>query len=679
MAKLYNSKYYHRDLSWLRFNHRVLQEAADKRNPLYERIKFLAIFSSNLDEFFKVRVSDIRQIKKIEKPLRKKLITKPNKVLKEIKKQVELQQEEFGSIFKDQIVPELKNHQIHLIGFKEFSTNQKEIAKSYYQETLKDKVKINKYNASEENQVFVENEALYLTTQLSEDEFAVINIPEDEPRFFTFPKHNGKHYITFIDDILKYNLRQNAKMEQNITFYSIKTSRDAELYIENELSGNLAEKIKNALSKRDTGQATRLLIDQHMPAAFQDIIKKALDVYNADIVNGGTYHNFKDFFGFPNPTEINLSNEKLTPLPHPVLKASPSILGEIEKKDQLLHYPYQSFEPLIKLLEEAASDPEVTTIKMTIYRAAEESRLNDAIVTAAKNGKKVIIFIEVKARFDEHNNLKWGKIFEDNGATVIYSFPDIKIHSKILYIEKETENGKNRYGYIATGNFNEKTAKLYTDFGLMTSDKKITKDLNKVFLVLQQKLLVPKTKRLLVSPYTTRSGFTELVQTEMQFARAGQPASITLKMNSLEDKAMIKLLYQANNAGVKIRLLIRGICSLVPGVKGQSEHIYITSVLDRFLEHGRIYMFGNNGDPQVYIGSADWMKRNLSHRIEVVTPILDEDHKKTIHDLIELQLQDNVKARVVDAQQKNNYVENTHPKTQSQLATYGYFENELNE
>tara|TARA_A100000171_G_scaffold53108_1_gene76961 strand:- start:10107 stop:12146 length:2040 start_codon:yes stop_codon:yes gene_type:complete len=678
MAKLYNSKYYHRDLSWLRFNHRVLQEAADKRNPLYERIKFLAIFSSNLDEFFKVRVSDIRQIKKIEKPLRKKLITKPNKVLKEIKKQVELQQEEFGSIFKDQIVPELKNHQIHLIGFKEFSTNQKEIAKSYYQETLKDKVKINKYNASEENQVFVENEALYLTTQLSEDEFAVINIPEDEPRFFTFPKHNGKHYITFIDDILKYNLRQNPKMEQNITFYSIKTSRDAELYIENELSGNLAEKIKNALSKRDTGQATRLLIDQHMPAAFQDIIKKALDVYNADIVNGGTYHNFKDFFGFPNPTEINLSNEKLTPLPHPVLKASPSILGEIEKKDQLLHYPYQSFEPLIKLLEEAASDPEVTTIKMTIYRAAEESRLNDAIVTAAKNGKKVIIFIEVKARFDEHNNLKWGKIFEDNGATVIYSFPDIKIHSKILYIEKETENGKNRYGYIATGNFNEKTAKLYTDFGLMTSDKKITKDLNKVFLVLQQKLLVPKTKRLLVSPYTTRSGFTELVQTEMQFARAGQPASITLKMNSLEDKAMIKLLYQANNAGVKIRLLIRGICSLVPGVKGQSEHIYITSVLDRFLEHGRIYMFGNNGDPQVYIGSADWMKRNLSHRIEVVTPILDEDHKKTIHDLIELQLQDNVKARVVDAQQKNNYVENTHPKTQSQLATYGYIENILN-
>ncbi len=673
MANLYNSKYYHRDLSWLRFNHRVLQEAADKRNPLYERIKFLAIFSSNLDEFFKVRVSDIRQIKNIEKPLRKKLITKPNKVLREIKKQVELQQEEFGKVFTTEIVPELKKYQIHLIGQKEFSTIQKEIAKTYYQEILKDKIKVNKYNTSEENQVFVENEALYLTAQLSDNEFTVINIPEDEPRFFTFPKHNGKHYITFIDDILKYNLRQNPKMEQNITFYSIKTSRDAELYIENELSGNLAEKIKNALGKRDTGQATRLLIDQHMPKPFQEIIKKALDVYNADIVNGGTYHNFKDFFGFPNPTETNLNNENLTPLPHPILANCSSILAEIEKKDQLLHYPYQSFEPLIKLLEEAAEDPEVTTIKMTIYRAAKESRLNDAIVTAAKNGKKVVVFIEVKARFDEHNNLKWGKIFEDNGATVIYSFPDIKIHSKILYIEKETEEGKQRYGYIATGNFNEKTAKLYTDFGLMTADKKITKDLNKVFLVLQQKILVPKTKRLLVSPYTTRSGFTELVQTEMQYARAGQPASITLKMNSLEDKTMIKLLYRASVAGVKIRLLVRGMCSLVPGIKGQSENIYITSIVDRFLEHGRVYIFGNNGDPQIYIGSADWMKRNLSHRIEVVTPVLDEDHKKTIQDLIELQLQDNVKARLIDVKQRNVYITNKHTEIQSQLATYDYF------
>ncbi|QIE60239.1 polyphosphate kinase 1 [Rasiella rasia] len=673
MAKLYNSKYYHRDLSWLRFNHRVLQEAADTSNPLYERIKFLAIFSSNLDEFFKVRVSDIRQIKTIEKPLRKKLITKPNKVLKEIKKQVNLQQEQFGHIFTSEIVPELKKHNIHLIGQKDFSATQKEIAKTFYTEHLKDKIEVNRYPNSVENKVFVKNEVLYLTAQLSDNEFAVINIPTEVPRFFTFPKHNGKHYITFIDDILKYCLRQSPKMEQDITFYSIKTSRDAELYIEDELSGNLADKIKNSLDNRNTGQATRMLVDQRMPSQFQDVLKRALDVYNTDIIQGGVYHNFKDFFGFPNPTNKSLSLDALPPLPHPVLSKCNSVLAEIEKKDQLLHYPYQSFEPLIRLLEEAANDAQVTTIKMTIYRAAKESRLNDAIVTAAKNGKKVIVFIEVKARFDEQNNLKWGQIFEDHGAQVIYSFPDIKIHSKILYIEKSSDKGLKRYGYIATGNFNEKTAKLYTDFGLMTAHKKITKDLNKVFLVLEQKVLVPKTKRLLVSPYTTRIGFSELVQNEITLARTGKPASITLKMNSLEDEDMIKYLYRASNAGVKINLLIRGICSLVPGIKGQSENIHVTSVIDRFLEHGRVYIFGQDDDASVYIGSADWMTRNLSHRIEVVTPILDADHKKTIRELIDIQLSDTVKARIIDAQQKNEYVARGANGVQSQVATYNYF------
>lgn len=673
MAKLYNSKYYHRDLSWLRFNHRVLQEAADTSNPLYERIKFLAIFSSNLDEFFKVRVSDIRQIKTIEKPLRKKLITKPNKVLKEIKKQVNLQQEQFGHIFTSEIVPELKKHNIHLIGQKDFSATQKEIAKTYYAEHLKDKIKVNRYPNSFENKVFVKNEVLYLTAQLSDNEFAVINIPTKVPRFFTFPKHNGKHYITFIDDILKYCLRQSPKMEQDITFYSIKTSRDAELYIEDELSGNLAEKIKNSLDNRNTGQATRMLVDQRMPSQFQDVLKRALDVYNTDIIQGGVYHNFKDFFGFPNPTNKSLSLDALPPLPHPVLSKCNSVLAEIEKKDQLLHYPYQSFEPLIRLLEEAANDAQVTTIKMTIYRAAKESRLNDAIVTAAKNGKKVIVFIEVKARFDEQNNLKWGQIFEDHGAQVIYSFPDIKIHSKILYIEKSSDKDLKRYGYIATGNFNEKTAKLYTDFGLMTAHKKITKDLNKVFLVLEQKVLVPKTKRLLVSPYTTRIGFSELVQNEITLARTGKPASITLKMNSLEDEDMIKYLYRASTAGVKINLLIRGICSLVPGIKGQSENIHVTSVIDRFLEHGRVYIFGHDDDASVYIGSADWMTRNLSHRIEVVTPILDANHKKTIRELIDIQLADTVKARIIDAHQKNEYVARGANGVQSQVATYNYF------
>lgn len=673
MASLYNNKYYHRDLSWLRFNHRVLQEAADMRNPLYERIKFLAIFSSNLDEFFRVRVSDIRQIKDVEKPLRKRLIRKPNKVLKEIKLQVDIQQKEFGRIFNEEIIPELKNENIFLVDHKKYNPTQKLAAQNYFEEEIKPLLKVTLYDTHAKDAIFVKNEALYLTALQPDNWFQFIEIPAEIPRFFTFPKQNGKHYITFVDDIIKYNLRQTPKGEINLEYYAIKISRDAELYIEDEFSGDLKEKIETSLSKRETGQATRVLLDQRMPKTLQGIIKTALDVTKTDVVLGGTYHNFKDFFTFPNPTNKQLANEVLKPIDHSMLTEYTSMFDAIDAGDKLIHYPYQSFEPVIRLLEEAAVDKHVTKIRITIYRAAKESRLNDAIALAAKNGKQVIVFIEVKARFDERNNLKWGKIFEEKGAKVIYSYPDIKVHSKILLISRTIDGVQKRYGYIATGNFNEKTATLYTDFGLMTAHKKITKELHKVFLVLDRTIIVPKTKRLFVSPFTTRVNFTELVNNEIANAKAGLEAYIILKMNSLEDKNMIKLLYRASNAGVTIKLLIRGICSIVPGIKGQSENITVTSVIDRFLEHGRVYIFCNNGDEAVYIGSADWMTRNLNHRIEVVTPILEERLKKRVKDLIDIQLADNVKARVIDKNQKNEYVTNNEPKVQSQLATYTYF------
>ncbi|PKA83345.1 polyphosphate kinase [Ulvibacter sp. MAR_2010_11] len=674
MASLYNSKYFHRDLSWLRFNHRVLQEAADKRNPLYERIKFLAIFSSNLDEFFRVRVSDIRQIKNVEKPLRKKLITKPNKVLKEIKNQVDIQQNEFGRIFKEQILPDLETENIHLIHWKQFSGTHKEIAKHYFNESLKDKLVQKKYTKNSKDALFPENESLYLAGELDDNEIQLIQIPEDEPRFFVFPKVNGKHYITFIDDILKYSLKLHPVKEEATKYYSLKISRDAELYIEDEFSGNLMDKIKKSLPKRAKGQATRVLIDLEMPKSLQTSLKNILDANDTDIILGGAYHNFKDFFSFPNPTSKDLSNQELPPLPHAVMQ-SDSMFSAITQKDQLLHYPYQSFEPVIRLLEEAAIDPKVTKIKITIYRAASKSRLNDAIALAAKNGKEVTVFIEVKARFDEQNNLKWGAIFEKNGAKVIYSYPDIKVHSKILFIERLEEEKTVRYAYIATGNFNENTATLYTDFGLMTAHPKITKEIDKVFLVLDRTIIVPKTKRILVSPFTARVKFTELVNNEIEYAREGKEAYIILKMNSLEDKDMIKLLYRASDAGVKIKLLIRGICSLVPGIKNQSENITVTSIVDRFLEHGRVFIFGNAGDELVYIGSADWMTRNLNHRIEVVTPIYDVDHKKTIRELIDIQLSDTIKARILDAEQTNNYIAASDKKLQSQPETYTYFKN----
>jgi polyphosphate kinase len=650
----------------------VLQEVADKRNPLYERIKFLAIFSSNLDEFFRVRVSDIRQIKDLDKPLRKKLITKPNKVLEEIKEQVHLQQIEFGRLFKEEIIPDLKKENIHLINYHEFNGSQQSIADAYFADTLKEKLDLKHTFHKNSDTIFVENEASYLTC-MSDDMLHLVKIPEDESRFFTFPTEDGKHYITFIDDILKYSL---AKTHPNddVRYFALKISRDAELYIEDEYSGNLMKKIKEALPKRDKGQATRVLIDERMPKDFQEVLKKALDVFNADLVLGGRHHNFKDFFAFPNPSENKaLTFDEFPAIPHPILSKSKNIFNSIEEKDQLIHFPYQSFEPVIKLVETAASDPTVTTIKMTLYRLASESRLNTAIAQAAKNGKKVIVFIEVKARFDEENNIKWGTIFKENGVHVIYSYADIKVHSKILYIERQVEEEKKRYAYISTGNFNEKTAGLYTDYALMTAHKKITKDLNKVFMVLQGITIVPKTKHLLVSPFSTRITLERRIEQEIDNANAGKEAYIILKMNSLQDKSMIKLLYKASNAGVRIRLIVRGICCLVPGIKDQSENIYITSILDRFLEHGRVYIFGNEGNEVMYIGSADWMTRNLTHRIEVLTPILDISIQKTIKDLIEIQLADNVKARIVDANQENNYVENTNNKVRAQYATYEYF------
>ncbi|TDU43858.1 polyphosphate kinase [Gelidibacter sediminis] len=673
---LYNSKYYHRDLSWLRFNHRVLQEVADKRNPLYERIKFMAIFSSNLDEFFRVRVSDIRQIKDLDKSLRKKLVTKPNRVLAEIKVQVDALQQEFGQLFQNEIIPDLQKEGIHLIKHRDFSDAQKKVAIDYFESTLKGKIDLDNSKFSTKDAVFVENECSYITASISEDTFQVVQIPKDEPRFFVFPASGDeKYYITFIDDIIKYNLYK-SQPELDISYYAIKISRDAELYIEDEFSGNLMEKIKESLPMRETGQATRVLIDERMPKSFQNVLKKALDVSHVDVVLGGTYHNFKDFFGFPNPTDKDFSFKPLPPLPHPVTSAYNSMFEAIDTKDQLMHYPYQSFEPVIKLLEEAAEDPSVTTIKMTLYRVAEESRLNNAIAKAAKNGKKVIIFIEVKARFDEHNNLKWGEIFKDNGAQVLYSYPGIKVHSKILYIERQIGEELTSYCYIGTGNFNENTSTLYTDFGLMTKNKKITEDLNKLFLVLEGIFIVPKAKKLLISPFTMRNKFVSLVEKEIHLAQAGKEAYIILKMNSLEDKKMIKLLYEASNKGVKIHCLVRGMCSLVPGIKGQSKNIKVTSILDRFLEHGRVYIFGNAGEEKMYIGSADWMTRNLTHRIEVVTPIIDPDNFKIIRDVIDIQLADTVKARIIDPEQKNEYVKlGKKPEIRSQYEIYEYFKN----
>ncbi|MFK7773415.1 MAG: polyphosphate kinase 1 [Saprospiraceae bacterium] len=663
----HDKTFFNRELSWLRFNHRVLQEAGDRRNPVYERLKFLAIFSSNLDEFFEVRVSNIRRIKQLDKLLRKKLITKPNKLLRKIKKEVFLQQEEFGKILKEQIIPDLKKEGISLLEQKEKKKKKKAFAKQYFEEKLKHQLSIQiDTEQRSEQKIFIEKEALYLVSVADSGNLIWVKIPIGTPRFVELPSGKGKHMITFVDDIINHGLTEYHASP----FFSIKISRDAELYIGNEYSGNLLEKIKNSLSKRETGQFTRALVDSKMPESIVKKISQFLDINDTDLVTGGRYHNLKDFFGFPNPSDKMLALEKLSPKKQAVLAEAESLFRVIKEKDQLLYFPYESFDEVIRLVEEAATDENVTKIKMTLYRVSKNSAIAKALLQAVGNGKKVVVFIETKARFDEANNIKWGKKLEEAGAKVIYSYPGIKVHSKIMYIERMEENEKQGYGYIGTGNFNESTSLIYTDLAVMTAHPKITFELSQIFKVLEGKIIIPSTKKLLVSPFSARSTFIKLVQKEIKLAKAGKPAHILLKMNSLQDKAMIDLLYKASNAGVKIRLIVRGICCLVPGVEGQSENIYATSVVDRFLEHARVYIFGNGGKEKMYIGSADWMTRNLDHRIEVILPILDADIFKRIMASLQLQLDDDVKARILDMEQKNEYVVASSNQQSSQHLIY---------
>ncbi|NME66719.1 polyphosphate kinase 1 [Flammeovirga aprica] len=642
--------FFNRDLSWLRFNARVLQEAQDKQNPLFERIKFLAIYSSNLDEFFKVRVSDIRQIKNLDKELRKKLITKPNKLLKEIKQEVNRQGQLLGNIFRNEIIPELNALGIHIVSTNEISGQYKDFAIDFIENKLKEPLVIKDNFSTEEECLFIENEKLYLITAQPEGGIMCVKVPE-ESRFIELPSEDG-HKIAYIDDILKVYLKETYDK----VFFELKVSRDAELYIEDEYSGNLLDKIKNSLSNRNVGQITRALIDAKVDKATNEQLQTVLDINDTDIVYGGENHKMKDFFGFPNPIGDVLEHKKLPPIDPDYIKTGTSVFSVIKEKERMLHFPFESYDGILKWIEEAAEDKEVTVIKITLYRVSSDSKIAKALLRAVENGKKVFVFIETKARFDEENNIKWGKRLEDAGARVRYSFPGIKVHSKILYIEKGATNEK--FAYIGTGNFNEKTASIYTDFGLLTARTALTEEVRQVFSILEGELIVPKIKNLLVSPFTSRTSFTKLVDKEIKKVKQGMEGFIFLKLNSIEDHKMIKHLYKASNEGVKIRLIVRGICCLVPGIKGQSENIEVVSIIDRFLEHSRVYIFGSGDEEKMFIGSADWMTRNIDHRIEVVAPVVEKENSQIIRDIMQMQWEDNVKGRMIDADQTNEVFTN---------------------
>lgn len=649
-----------RDISWLAFNHRVLQEAADPAVPLYERIKFLAIWSSNLDEFFRVRVASLRALARLKKKTKKKLDIEPEQLLKRLLKGVWLQQEEFGEIFRKRIKKDLAKEGIFLVRDNELSKKQKESVISHFRSTVFPKLSP-VFLSGEKAPPFLHNRALYLIVRLRRksdvlmkqpEQYALIEIPTARThRFSSIPADSGQHYILFLDDVIRLGLDDLFPQHDVAGAYAIKLTRDAELELGDEYSDDLLEKVKKALGKRSQGVPARFLYDTEMPKKLLLFLQKLFGLTDDDLIPGSRFHNFSDFFSFPNPKSPSLMYEPVPPLP--LFEDEGSIFDAIKEKDRLAHFPYHSYDSVLRFINDAAHDEAVHSITITLYRVARDSRVVGQLLRAANNGKDVTVFVEVKARFDEESNIFWAEELEKAGARVLYSIPNLKVHAKLCLVARKESDGIRLYAYFSTGNFNESVATQYTDFGFFTSDKRLTNESKRIFQVLRREKKKVECKHLLVSPFSMRAGFEELIDREIKHAKKGREGLIVAKMNSLEDPGMIEKLYEASNAGVKVKLIVRGICCLIPGIKGMSENIEVISIVDRFLEHARVFLFHNNGNQRLYLSSADWMKRNLDRRIEVAFPIYDKQIQQRVKEILDLQLRDNVKARLIDKKLSN--------------------------
>ncbi len=667
-----NNRYIDRDIDWIAFNLRVFQEAEDETTPLFERIKFLGILSSNFDEFFKVRVSKLRQLKTLDKSIRKPLGLRPNKILKQIFKEIKILQKNAEILFSEKILPKLNESGIELL--VSIDNNNKSFAYEFFKKELQPLIQIISTEKVSSNALI--DQSLYVMVSFEEnDDLAFLTIPMNFFGRFVIINSNDKSIqYAFIEDIIK-EFSQDFFTAKVASSHCIKMSKDAELYLNDDYEGDWINQIHESLIKRQEGQPTKFLFDKGMSKDTQKKVRKILNIGIVDMIEGNTHINFSDFFSFPFPIKKQEHfYEPLTPVLEKNFVKYDDIFQLIKEKDRILHFPYHSFENLEKWLEQASNDKNVISISISLYRIAKNSTLTNALVKALENNIKVSVFVEANARFDEENNLYWGKFLEEKGAAVFYSFRNIKVHSKILLIKRKENNKVQDYAFIGTGNFNAKTAKIYTDHGLFTANNVITSDLNQVFKVLKREVVKPKITTLVVSPFNTRTTFKELIQQEIDNAVLGLPSGITLKMNSLEDKEMIDYLYVASKVGVKIKLLVRGFCCLVPGIKGLSENIEVTSIVDRFLEHSRIFLFNNNDNEKMFIGSADLMIRNLDKRIEVITPILDKDVFNELKNILNLQLSDNVKARKRNINEDNKYVSSKKQTEiiRSQYAIYEY-------
>ena len=684
-------KYFKRDISWLSFNYRVLLEAEDETLPIYERIKFLSIYSSNLEEFYEIRVAEHRGVI-MKKNFTEESGAEAEETLAEITEEVNRQQREYYRIFS-KVLQELNRQDIYLYQDSRPEPFHEEFVHNFFNEEVFPFLSPVMIQAGD-IRTFIRDRRLYLVIRMVKKSkrmaepdyvpdyyYALMKIPYAKvPRFIELPTHEGKHYIMFIDDIIRANLSSIFPGYVVESCYSIKISRDADIYLDDEKGGNIVENIRKKVKKRKIGALSRFMYDSNMPDDFLAFICNAFGITTDDLVLGGRYNNLQDLIKLPNPRGKELEQQVPSPMRVPFLDEMGSVFRAVKKRDILLHFPYQSFDYLIRFLMEAAFDPKVDEIKITQYRVAENSAVINTLISAAQNGKKVTVFVELKARFDEENNMSTAERMEQAGIRIIYSIPGLKVHAKVAVIlRKDTEDGCKRrdFAYLSTGNFNEKTARIYSDMALLTSNAELITDINKVFAVLEGKLAGPTFRHLLVARFNMVLELTRMIHREIEHVKAGRKGRIVLKMNGLHDQNMINELYNASENGVEIDLIVRGICCLVPN-RPFSANIRVTRIVDMFLEHSRIWYFYNDGEEDLFLTSADWMRRNLNRRIETAFPILNAEIKQCIIDILKIQLQDNVKACLIDEHLHNNFKRDDNPvKVRAQLAIYEYLKNKM--
>ena len=680
------SKFINRELSWLSFNERVLQEAEDDSNPIIERMKFLGIFSNNRDEFFRVRVANIRRV--AELPGIKFLSTgeNPKMVLGDILKKVLKQQNRFDRVFK-RLMKDLQKENIYFLNETQIGEDHKDFVRDFFVDKVRTNIVpiiINKRKSFP----FLKDASTYMFVKMYNKrdknqklEYALIEIPSGQvDRILILPSNDKKKYLIMLDDVVRYNLPQVFSIfnYDTIEAYNIKVTRDAELDIDEDISKSLVDKLYKGVKNRQVGEPVRFVYDIEMPKDMKQFIEKKMKLQKSDnLIPGGRYHNFKDYIAFPEIGSSQLLNPSMPPLPNKDLEGVSSIIDVIKKKDVACFYPFQKFDYVIDFLRQAAIDPNVTTIKINIYRVANNSRIINALINAVKNGKDVTVLIELRARFDEHNNIKWSQKLEEEGVKVNFGLRGLKIHSKLILVKRKEGRSQTSYVHVGTGNFHEKTAKIYSDASLLTSDKRIANDIEKVFDFVERPYINKRFNNIIISPYNTRTKFLQLINQEIKNAKKGKPAKIIIKLNNFNDPELIKKFYEASCAGVEIKMIVRGICSLVPGVKDLSENIDVISIVDRYLEHVRMFHFHNDGNELFFIGSADWLVRNLDRRVEVTAPIYDPEIQNNMREFLRLQLKDNVKARIIDEKGRNKYVPKKGKRIRSQTEQYKYFKSLL--